>query len=86
MFRGPKIVCFRVFKSWSQICRFEVSRLLGTSNVHPVKNNFKSTACWQLIEVANDIFTSCTFPAVAPLNDMEIAVLGGVDGAKNLSG
>ena len=33
--------------------------------------------CWTLIKVPQDVFTPCTNTAVAPLNDTEIAILGG---------
>ena len=39
-----------------------------------------STACWQLIEVSKNILTRRVFPAVAPLNETEIAILGGDSG------
>ena len=33
--------------------------------------------CWTLIKVPQNVFTPCKNPAVAPLNDTEIAILGG---------
>ena len=36
-----------------------------------------ATTLWQLINLAEDILTKRAFPAVAPLNDTEIAILGG---------
>ena len=36
-----------------------------------------ATTLWQLINVAENILTTRTRPAVAPLNDTEIAILGG---------
>ena len=36
-----------------------------------------ATTLWQLINVAENILTKRTEPAVAPLNDTEIAILGG---------
>ena len=36
-----------------------------------------ATTLWQLINVAEDILTKRHDPAVAPLNDTEIAILGG---------
>ena len=39
-----------------------------------------ATTLWQLINVAGNILTTRCDPAVAPLNDTEIAILGGYDG------
>ena len=39
-----------------------------------------ATTLWQLIDVDWNILTKRTVPAVAPLNDTEIAILGGNDG------
>ena len=39
-----------------------------------------ATTLWQLINVAENILTKRKFLAVAPLNDTEIAILGGYDG------
>ena len=36
-----------------------------------------ATTLWQLIDVAENILTKRHAPAVAPLNDTEIAILGG---------
>ena len=36
-----------------------------------------ATTLWQLINVAENILTKRSVPAVAPLNDTEIAILGG---------
>ena len=36
-----------------------------------------ATTLWQLINVAENILTKRSTPAVAPLNDTEIAILGG---------
>ena len=36
-----------------------------------------ATTLWQLIKVAENILTKRCLPAVAPLNDTEIAILGG---------
>ena len=44
-----------------------------------------ATTLWQLINVAENILTKRADPAVAPLNDTEIAILGGWDGNNDLS-
>ena len=36
-----------------------------------------ATILWQLINVAEHILAQVTLPAVAPINDTEIAILGG---------
>ena len=44
-----------------------------------------ATTLWQLINVAENILTPRTVPAVAPLNDTEIAILGGYNRPNSLS-
>ena len=39
----------------------------------------QSTACWQLIEVSNKILAPRVCPAVTPITETEIAILGGSD-------
>ena len=39
-----------------------------------------STSTWQLIEFPQDILTPRTKPAISPLNDTEIAIMGGYYG------
>ena len=41
-----------------------------------------ATTLWQLIDVAENILTKRCYTAVAPLNDTEIAILGGYDNNK----
>ena len=45
----------------------------------------QTTACWLLIEVAKNILSPRNRLAVAPINDNEIAILGGYGGTKFLS-
>ena len=44
-----------------------------------------ATTLWQLINVAENILTKRSTPAVAPLNDTEIAILGGWNKPNSLS-
>ena len=44
-----------------------------------------ATTLWQLINVAENILTKRTRPAVAPLNDTEIGILGGWNSPNRLS-
>ena len=44
-----------------------------------------ATTLWQLINVAENILTKRSTPAVAPLNDTEIAILGGYNNSGELS-
>ena len=44
-----------------------------------------ATTLWQLINVAENILTPRYYPAVAPLNDTEIAILGGSNYPNRLS-
>ena len=41
-----------------------------------------ATTLWQLIDVAENILTKRLAPAVAPLNNTEIAILGGWNNGK----
>ena len=36
-------------------------------------------ADWQLIELSEEVFLPCEIPFVVPLNDCDIAILGGYD-------
>ena len=62
-----------VFCGWDEYSR-------KTNSIESISENYlfsKSTATWQLIEVPQKILIPRSFPAVAPINDTEIAILGG---------
>ena len=45
----------------------------------------QSTARWELIQVPQDNLSPRAVPAVTPINDNEIVIMGGWDGDKRIS-
>ena len=69
-----------VFCGWDGIYNLNSIEMITESTLLA-----NATTLWHLINVAENILIKRTYPAVAPLNDTEIAILGGYDGNSTLS-
>ena len=63
-----------VFCGWAGV---DYGRLNSIEMISESSLLANATTLWQLINVAENILTKRIGPAVAPLNDTEIAILGG---------